>query len=116
MAGRVGDTPVIGAGTYADNATVAVSGTGVGEFFMRDLIAYDIAARMKYQRLAMSEAVDQTIRSALDERGGQGGLIAVDASGEVKFGFNTEGMYRGFVKNDGVPTILIYRDQDEELA
>lgn len=113
--GRVGDSPIVGAGTYADNATVAVSGTGVGEFFMRGLIAYDIAARMKYLKSTMSDAVDQTIRSALEERGGQGGVIAVDASGEVKFAFNTEGMYRGFIKNDGVPTILIYREQEEKL-
>ena len=108
--GRVGDSPIIGAGTYADNATAAVSGTGVGEFFMRGLIAYDIAARMKYQKLTLSDAVDQTIRDALDECGGQGGVIAVDASGNVKIGFNTEGMYRGYIKYDGVPVVAIYRE------
>lgn len=108
--GRVGDSPIIGAGTYADNATVAVSGTGVGEFYMRGLIAYDIAARMKYLNLNLSDAVDQVIHSALDERGGQGGVIAVDNAANVKFGFNTEGMYRGYIKSDGVPVVAIYRN------
>jgi beta-aspartyl-peptidase (threonine type) len=106
--GRIGDSPIIGAGTYADNATAAVSGTGVGEYFMRGLIAYDIAARMKYLGLSLSDAVDQTIRCGLVERGGQGGVIAVDAKGNVKFGFNTEGMYRGYVKNDGALVVQIY--------
>lgn len=108
--GRVGDSPIIGAGTYADNATVAVSGTGVGEFFMRGLIAYDIAARMKYLKLGLNDAVDQVIHEALETRGGQGGLIAIDAQGRIKFGFNTEGMYRGSIRGDGIPVIAIYRD------
>ena len=110
--GRIGDSPIIGAGTYADNATAAVSGTGIGEYFMRGLIAYDIAARMKYLGLPLSDAVDQVIDSALDQRGGQGGVIALDASGNVKFGFNTEGMYRGTMKSDGVPVALIYQSDD----
>lgn len=108
--GRIGDSPIIGAGTYADNGTAAVSGTGVGEYFMRGLIAYDVAARMKYLGLSLSDAVDQVIRCELDQRGGQGGVIALDANGNVKFGFNTEGMYRGYMKDDGVPVVLIYRD------
>jgi beta-aspartyl-peptidase (threonine type) len=108
--GRVGDSSIIGAGTYADNATVAVSGTGVGEFFMRGVIAYDIAARIKYLKLGLSDAVDQTLLHALGEPGGQGGVIAIDAQGEVKFGFNTEGMYRGCIHSDGVPQVAIYRD------
>ena len=72
------------------------------------MIAYDIAARIKYLGISLSDAVDQTVRSALEESGGQGGVIAVDAGGNVKFGFNTEGMYRGYVKSDGVPVVLIY--------
>jgi beta-aspartyl-peptidase (threonine type) len=108
--GRVGDSPIIGAGTYADNATAAVSGTGVGEFFMRGLIAYDIAARMKYLKLPLSEAVDQTIKGALDDKHGDGGLIALDAKGNVKFGFNTSGMYRGYVRSDGKPVTFVYKD------
>jgi L-asparaginase / beta-aspartyl-peptidase len=112
--GRIGDSPIIGAGTYADNATAAVSGTGIGEYFMRGLIAYDIAARIKYLGLPLSDAVDQVIDSALDQCGGQGGVIALDAKGNVKFGFNTEGMYRGYMKDDGVPVVLIYNVGDGE--
>ena len=108
--GRVGDSPIIGAGTYADNATVAVSGTGTGEFFMRGVVAYDISARMKYAKVSVSDAVDQTIKSALDDKNGRGGVIALDKDGNIKFGFNTEGMYRGYVKSDGKPVIQIYRD------
>jgi beta-aspartyl-peptidase (threonine type) len=108
--GRVGDSPIIGAGTYADNETVAVSGTGTGEFFMRGLVAYDIAARMKYGKTSVSEAVDQTIKSALDDKKGRGGVIALDKNGNVKFGFNTEGMYRGYIKSDGKPVIQVYKD------
>ena len=108
--GRVGDSPIIGAGTYADNATVAVSGTGTGEFYMRGLIAYDIAARMKYLKLPVSDAVDQTLKSALDDKHGDGGVIALDAQGNFKFGFNTAGMYRGYVKSDGKPVTFMYRD------
>jgi beta-aspartyl-peptidase (threonine type) len=107
--GRVGDSPIIGAGTYADNA-VAVSGTGVGEFFMRGLVAYDIAARIKYLKIDLEQAVDQVVHSALDAHGGQGGVIAIDALGQVKFGFNTEGMYRGSIRPDGIPIVAIYRD------
>jgi beta-aspartyl-peptidase (threonine type) len=108
--GRVGDSPIIGAGTYADNATVAVSGTGTGEFFMRGLVAYDVAARMKYLKLTVGEAVDQTLKSALDDKHGDGGVIALDAKGNFKFGFNTAGMYRGYIKADGKPVIYVYKD------
>ncbi len=107
--GRVGDSPIIGAGTYADGH-VAVSGTGVGEFFMRALLAHDIAARMKYRDTPLGEAVAQAIEEALSAKGGQGGVIAVDAHGNVEFGFNTEGMYRGYVMDGGEPVIAIYRD------
>ena len=99
--GRVGDSPIIGAGTYADNATVAVSGTGAGEFFIRGTVAYDIAALMKYQKQTVSEAVDGTIKTALDAKNGRGGVVALDDKGNLKFGFNTEGMYRGYIKADG---------------
>lgn len=112
--GRIGDSPIIGAGTYADNATAAVSGTGIGEFFMRGLIAYDVAARMKYLRLPLSDAVELVIDTALQQRGGQGGIIALDANGNVKFGFNTEGMYRGYMKSDGVAVVRIYRSENDE--
>lgn len=108
--GRVGDSPIIGAGTYADNATVAVSGTGTGEFFMRGVLAYDIAARMKYGKASVSDAVDQAIKAALDDKAGRGGVIALDKDGQIKFGFNTEGMYRGYIKSDGKPVVQVYRE------
>lgn len=108
--GRVGDSPIIGAGTYADNATVAVSCTGTGEFFMRGLVAYDVAARMKYAKASMSDAVDQTVQASLVDKKGRGGIIALDAKGNVKFGFNTEGMYRGVIRNDGKPVTMVYKE------
>jgi beta-aspartyl-peptidase (threonine type) len=110
MVGRIGDSPIIGAGTYADDATVAVSCTGTGEFFMRGLVAYDIAARMRYGGLGLADAVAQTMDSAMTSRDGKGGLIAVDANGNVQLVFNTEGMYRGVVQADGEPQVWIYRE------
>lgn len=107
--GRVGDSPIIGAGTYADGH-VAVSGTGVGEFFMRGLLAYDIAARMKYCAATLTQAVAQALEEALTAKGGQGGVIAVDATGNVELGFNTEGMYRAAVREGEAPLIAIYRE------
>ncbi|HEX8955156.1 MAG TPA: isoaspartyl peptidase/L-asparaginase [Burkholderiaceae bacterium] len=106
--GRVGDSPIVGAGTYADGR-VAVSGTGVGEFFMRGLLAYDIAARMKYRASTLSEAVNQAIGEVLTAKGGQGGVIAIDVAGNVEFGFNTEGMYRGCIREGGEAVTAIYR-------
>ncbi len=108
--GRVGDSPIIGAGNYADNNTVAVSATGTGEFFMRGVVAYDVSARMKYANASVSQAVDQTIKAALDDKKGRGGVVALDKDGNVKYGFNTEGMYRGSIKADGKPMVLIYKD------
>jgi beta-aspartyl-peptidase (threonine type) len=105
--GRVGDTPIIGAGTYADNATCAVSCTGHGEYFMLAQTAFDVAARMKYRSLSLSEAANEAI-SRLTEIGGEGGLIAVDASGNIVLPFNSEGMYRGFVTSGEKITIQIY--------
>lgn len=107
--GRVGDTPLIGAGTYADE-TCAVSCTGHGEFFMLGVTAYDVAARMKYKGLELHEAVTETI-SRLTEIGGEGGLIAVDANGNVTLPFNSEGMYRGFVTADEGSRVEIYRPE-----
>lgn len=108
--GRVGDSPIIGAGTFADNGSVAVSCTGTGEFFMRGVVAYDIAARMKYAKLSLRDAVNQTIDSALTQRSGSGGVIALDAAGNMELAFNTEGMYRGYIGNDGQPVVLIFKD------
>jgi len=106
--GRIGDTPIIGAGTYADNQTCAVSCTGHGEFFMKTVAAYDVACRMKYKNLNLTEAANETITN-LFELGGEGGLVAVDAFGNVALPFNSEGMYRAFITSDGEPVIKIYK-------
>ncbi len=103
--GRVGDTPLIGAGTYADG-TVAVSCTGHGEYFMLGVTAYDVAARMKYKGLSLEKAARETI-DHLTHIQGEGGLIAVDSHGNVTLPFNSEGMYRGSVAESG-STIQIY--------
>jgi beta-aspartyl-peptidase (threonine type) len=110
MYGRVGDAPIIGAGTYADNQGAAISCTGTGEFFIRGAVAYDINARMKYGKANLFEAVDATIKNALDAKQGDGGLIALDAKGNIKFGFNTDGMYRGYIKSDGKAVTHIFKD------
>ncbi len=106
--GRIGDTPIIGAGTYAENATCAVSCTGHGEFFMLGVSAYDVSARMKYKGLILAEATQETIEY-LTKIGGEGGLIAVDALGNVALPFNCEGMYRGFMTADGEIKVEIYK-------
>ena len=105
--GRVGDTAVIGAGTYADD-TCAVSCTGHGEYFMLGMSAYDVAARMKYKGLSLMEAARETI-DHLIEINGEGGLIAVDRTGNLTLPFNSAGMYRGSIDGDGRSLIDIYR-------
>jgi beta-aspartyl-peptidase (threonine type) len=107
MAGRIGDSPIVGAGTYADNATCAVSTTGIGEYFIRAVVAYDVAARMRY----LGETLGVAARHALARVvafGGDGGLIAVDRAGKVALPFVTEGMYRG-VARGGRYQVAIYR-------
>ena len=107
--GRIGDTAIIGAGNYADNATCAVSCTGHGEYFMLGVTAYDVAARMKYKNLSLENAAREAIEH-LTEIGGEGGFIAVDSSGNVALPFNSEGMYRGFITADGAAVVEIYRN------
>ncbi|MBV9210309.1 MAG: isoaspartyl peptidase/L-asparaginase [Acidobacteria bacterium] len=107
--GRVGDSPIIGAGTYANNLTCAVSGTGDGEYFMRALAAYDISAMMEYQGKSLKESA-QTVIEKIEKLGGTGGLIAIDRQGNITMPFNTEGMYRAAVGADGKVTIEIYKD------
>lgn len=97
-AGRVGDSPIIGAGCYADNRTAAVSGTGTGEMFMRALAAYDVCAQMEHGGKTLQQAAEHVIFERLPRIGGRGGLIAVDHLGNVCMPFNTEGMYRGFAR------------------
>ncbi len=108
--GRVGDSPIIGAGTYADNATCAVSATGHGEYFIRGVVAYDVAAMMRYTGLSLAEAANAVIMGKLTERGGTGGIIALDRQGRVAMPFNTSGMYRGVIDEAGNVEVLIYRD------
>jgi beta-aspartyl-peptidase (threonine type) len=113
MPGRVGDSPIIGAGTYADNATCAVSCTGVGEFFMRDDVAYDMGALMKYGQLSLKEAANHIILDKLVKQHADGGLIAVDKFGNFTMTFNTPGMYRGYATSDGFHGVRIYNDQQK---
>lgn len=96
--GRIGDAPVIGAGTYAENGVAAVSCTGDGEYFIRSSVAYDLIARMKYAGQSLSEAGDEIIHRKLPALGGSGGLISVDAQGNIHLPFNSEGMYRAWAK------------------
>ncbi|NOZ04294.1 MAG: isoaspartyl peptidase/L-asparaginase [FCB group bacterium] len=108
--GRVGDSPIIGAGTYANNQTCAVSATGHGEYFIRGVIAYDVSALMQYGGLSLTEAADKVIMEKLSAMGGSGGIIAIDRDGNIAMPFNTAGMYRGYVDGDGNAVIRIYRD------
>ncbi|MBC8320999.1 MAG: isoaspartyl peptidase/L-asparaginase [Bacteroidetes bacterium] len=110
MKGRVGDSPIIGAGTYADNNTCAVSATGHGEYFIRNVVAYDIAALMKYTRVSVKEAANFVVLSKLKKIGGDGGIIAVDKSGNFTMTFNTAGMYRGVITSEGLMDIKIFGD------
>lgn len=110
QAGRVGDTPLIGAGCYANDATVAVSCTGTGEPFMRALAAHDVSALMAYAGLPLAAATERVVMETLPALGGRGGLIAIDAQGEVSMPFNTEGMYRGHARVGEAPVVAIYRD------
>ncbi|MFP4090084.1 MAG: isoaspartyl peptidase/L-asparaginase family protein [Cyclobacteriaceae bacterium] len=109
--GRVGDVPIIGAGTYASNETCAVSATGHGEYFIRSVVAYDIAALMKYKGLSLQEAADEVVKDKLVEMGGGGGVISIDAKGNIAMPFNTAGMYRASMNTDGKMYIGIYEDE-----
>lgn len=110
---RIGDSPIIGAGTYADNNTVAVSCTGHGEYFIRYAVAHDIAARMEYGNASLKEACSDLVNGKLVEKGGSGGLIAVDKDGNIEMPFNTEGMYRA--SSNGVSRFIgIYGNKDTE--
>lgn len=105
--GRIGDSPIVGAGLYADNNTCAVSSTGHGEYFIRLNLAYDISALMGYKHMLLDSATNEAVRK-LSELGGSGGVIAVDKSGNVSMSFSTDTMFRGFIKEDGVPHPFIF--------
>lgn len=107
--GRVGDSPLVGAGTWADDATVAVSATGTGEMFIRAAAAHEIAALVKHKGLAPRAAADEAL-AQVKALGGRGGVIVMDAKGETAFAFTTEGMYRGLAKGTAKPEIAIFRD------
>ncbi len=109
-AGRVGDSPVIGAGTYAEDGVVAVSCTGHGEFFIRNVVAYDIAARMKYKGSSVEEATREIIKERLVKMGADGGLIALDAKGGISTPFNTAGMFHGYIRTDGTVHVSIFEE------
>ncbi len=108
--GRIGDSPVIGAGTYANNQTCAVSCTGHGEFFIRYVVAYSVSALMEYKNLSLQDAGNEIINKKLKAVGGTGGLISVDKNGNIAMPFNTPGMFRGYLKSTGEKAVLIYKD------
>ena len=108
--GRIGDTPIIGAGTYANNQTCAVSCTGHGEFFIRSVVAYDISCLIEYKGFSLKEACNLVVKDKLVKIGGEGGLIALDARGNIELCFNSEGMYRASKKSDEDVYLGIYRD------
>ncbi|GAB3195702.1 beta-aspartyl-peptidase (threonine type) [Pontibacter aydingkolensis] len=107
---RVGDTPLIGAGNYANNKTCAVSCTGHGEFFIRAVVAYDVSCLMEYKGYTLQKACDEVVMKKLKSIGGDGGLIAVDTAGEVVLSFNSDGMYRASKLNDQETFTAIYKD------
>jgi beta-aspartyl-peptidase (threonine type) len=110
---RVGDAPIIGAGTYANNNSCAVSATGHGEYFIRYTVAHDISALMQYKGLSLKEASELVVNEKLVKAGGSGGVICVDKSGNVSLPFNSTGMFRGFATADGKEGIFIYKDEGQ---
>jgi beta-aspartyl-peptidase (threonine type) len=108
--GRVGDAPIIGAGTYANNATCGVSCTGTGEYFIRSVVGHDVSALMEYKGMSVKEAAELVVMEKLVKMGGDGGLIAMDRKGNIAMPFNTSGMYRGYIDVHGTMVIQIYRE------
>ena len=108
--GRVGDSPIIGAGTYANNKTCAVSCTGHGEYFIRNVVAYDVSALMEYKGMTLEQATNEVVMKKLKEQGGEGGLIAIDTKGNIAMPFNTPGMYRAYKKKNGKSEVKIYKE------
>jgi L-asparaginase / beta-aspartyl-peptidase len=108
MTGRIGDSPIVGAGTYANNATVAVSATGQGEYFIRAVAAHTLSALMEFRGWNVEQAAEHVIRERLKALGGTGGLIALDRNGNIAMPFSTPGMYRAHMKVGGAPTVDIF--------
>jgi beta-aspartyl-peptidase (threonine type) len=107
--GRVGDSPMIGAGTYANDKTCAISCTGHGELFIRAVVAYDVSCLIEYKGLSLADACDEVVMKKLAAIAGEGGLIALDKNGNVCLSFNSEGMYRGYKRSDGSQEVSIYK-------
>ncbi len=107
--GRVGDSPIIGAGTYANNESCAVSATGHGEYFIRTVVAHDICAQVQYLKIPLAKAVDNVLNGRMKALGGNGGVIAIDPHGEIVMEFNSEGMFRGMRTSQGQHEVAIYR-------
>lgn len=107
--GRVGDSPIIGAGTYANNKTCAISCTGHGEIFIRAVAAYDVSCLMEYKGLSLQEAMDIVVQDKLVKMEGEGGMVGVDAKGNAALVFNSAGMYRGIQNSEGLKEVNIYR-------
>lgn len=110
--GRVGDSPIIGAGTYANNNSCGVSATGTGEYFIRLTVASRICALVEFQGLSLQQASDQVIREELTEMGGDGGIVALAPDGQIAWSFNTPGMYRAKANSEGLNVVGIYGDED----
>jgi beta-aspartyl-peptidase (threonine type) len=109
--GRIGDAPIIGAGTYANNATCAISCTGWGEFYIRLVVAKTVSDLIEFKHYSLKDAADEMVMKKVPRLGGSGGLIALDKDGNIAMPFSTEGMYRGYIKEDGVITVKIYKDE-----
>jgi beta-aspartyl-peptidase (threonine type) len=107
--GRVGDSPIIGIGTYANNKTCAISCTGHGEPFIKAVAAYDVSCLMEYKGFSLEKAMNKVVMKKLIKIDGEGGMIGVDTKGNVSLIFNSEGMYRGMRSSDGLNEILIYK-------
>jgi beta-aspartyl-peptidase (threonine type) len=108
---RIGDAPIIGAGTYANNATCAISSTGWGEFFIRTVVAHDISALMEYKKLSIQDAAYEVIHNKVAKLGGDGGVIGIDSNGNMMMEMNTPGMYRAKMDSQGKLEVKIYVDE-----
>ncbi len=113
---RIGDTPIIGAGNYANNNTCAVSATGHGEYFIRYTVAHDISALMEYKGLTLDSAARLVVKEKLLKAGGSGGVIAIDRKGNISMPFNSEGMYRGYRTSEGATGVFIFADEPDRLT
>lgn len=108
--GRVGDSPLVGAGVYANNATCAVSSTGHGEYFMRTVAAYDVSARMAYLGMGVQEAAEAVVFRTLQPLGGEGGMIVLDRQGKLAMPYNSRGMYRGYITESGQLEVAVFEE------